>query len=114
MSESTAAAAVLAPLTTPELEELLARLALPSPAVDDASRIDRLRVLERIKNAACATQAHEAVAFETSQLATQEAAGVPAHRRGRGIADQIALARMESPHNVGRQLTTQVLGNQTG
>ncbi len=104
MSESTAAATVLEPLGVTELQLLLTRLALPSPEVDDDARIDRLRVLERIKNAVCATQAAEAVAFEASQLAAQEAAGVPAHRRGRGIADQIALARMESPHKGSRLL----------
>lgn len=104
MSESSASTTVLEPLATPELEQLLARLALPSPAVDDAARIDRIRALEQIKNAACAAQAHESVTFAESQLAAQEAAGVPAHRRGRGIADQVALARMASPHQGSRHL----------
>lgn len=104
MSESSASTTVLEPLATPELEQLLARLSLPSPAVDDAARIDRIRALEQIKNAACAAQAHESVTFAESQLAAQEAAGVPAHRRGRGIADQVALARMASPHQGSRHL----------
>lgn len=104
MSESIASTPLLEPLGVQELEQVLARLTLPSPANDDAERIERLRAMEQVKNALCAAQAHESVAFETSQLAVQEAAGIPAHRRGRGIADQIALARMASPHQGSRYL----------
>ena len=58
---------------------------------------DKVAALEQLKAAAAAAQAHLAVALEASQLAGQEAAGVPASRRGRGIAAQVALARRESP-----------------
>ena len=40
--------------------------------------------------------------FDKSQRGRQEAAGVPAARRGRGMAERVALARRESPHR-GRQ-----------
>lgn len=53
--------------------------------------------LELIKNAAAAAQARLSVRAEELLLAEQEAAGVPASRLGRGIADQIGLARHESP-----------------
>ncbi len=50
-------------------------------------------MLERIKAATAAAQARVTVAFEASQLARQEAAGVRREERGRGIGDQVALAR---------------------
>ena len=68
----------------------------------DAERIDQIRELEVLKCAAEAAQAVLAADFEASQRAHQAAAGVPAARQGRGIAEQVALARRESPHK-GRQ-----------
>jgi hypothetical protein len=59
----------------------------------DAHRIDLVRQLEQIKGAAAAAQARITVEFETSQLAQQDANDVSRRLRGRGIADQIALAR---------------------
>jgi hypothetical protein len=59
----------------------------------DAHRIDLLRQLEEIKGAAAAAQARITVQFEASQLAQQDAHGVSRKMRGRGIADQVALAR---------------------
>jgi len=68
----------------------------------DADRIDQIRALEELTCAAQAAQASLAVDFDASQRERAAAAGVPAQRRGRGIAEQIALARRESPHR-GRQ-----------
>lgn len=62
------------------------------------ARIDRICLLEQLKSAASAAQAHESVLFKRSQLAEKEAAGLPARERGKGIAAQVALARQESPH----------------
>lgn len=75
------------------------RVALGEVAHDltDTDRIDRLRALEELKGAACAAQAALATDFARSQRAEQAAAGVPAERRGRGVAAQVALARRESP-----------------
>ncbi|WP_121257316.1 HNH endonuclease signature motif containing protein [Nocardioides ferulae] len=81
-----------------ELEAMLEQLAnmadVPeqTPAAD-ATRVDQLALLERIKGAAAGLQARITRGFEASQLAQQEAAGVPARRLGRGIGDQVALAR---------------------
>ncbi|HET8603240.1 MAG TPA: DUF222 domain-containing protein [Marmoricola sp.] len=63
----------------------------------DGEKVAVLAALEQLKAAAAAAQAHLAVALEASQVAGQEVAGVPASRRGRGIAAQVALARRESP-----------------
>ncbi|HSV40540.1 MAG TPA: hypothetical protein VLI04_17385, partial [Nocardioidaceae bacterium] len=89
-------------ITTEELAAFVARLGHVSPAVDDAERIDRIRVMEQAKAALAAAQARETVAFKRSQLAAQDAAGVPARNRGKGISAQVALARRESPFKGGR------------
>jgi len=60
--------------------------------------IDLLRGLEDLKAAACATQADLAVRLDHTVRAREAAAGVAAARRGRGVAQQVALARRESPH----------------
>lgn len=59
----------------------------------DAHRINLINRLEALKAAAAAAQARVTVAFEASQLARQERAGVRRTERGRGIGDQVALAR---------------------
>ncbi|TPG18000.1 HNH endonuclease [Pedococcus bigeumensis] len=71
---------------------------------DDAERIDLISELESLKGAASAAQARLTVAFADSQEAGQEASGVRAGDRGRGVAAQIALARRESPHRGSRHL----------
>ncbi len=60
--------------------------------------IELIRALEDLKNAACAAQAVAAVRFARSQKAEQARRGVPAERVGQGVAEQVALARRESPH----------------
>lgn len=64
----------------------------------EADLIDGIAGFERLKRRAEAMQARMAAAFDASVRARQEAAGVPQEERGRGVADQIALARQESPH----------------
>jgi hypothetical protein len=73
--------------------------------VDDATRIDRIRLLEQLKAAAAAAQAVEAAAFATSQRAAQAIAGLPADRVGRGVAAQVGLARRISPHAAARYVS---------
>ena len=77
------------------LEELSAITGDPElmGGMADCHRIEQLRMLEQVKSAAAAAQARVTVAFEASQLARQEAAGVRRDQRGRGIGDQVALAR---------------------
>lgn len=74
-----------------------ALLRLPAD-VPDTERIDRIRLLENIKGAIAAAQAREAVALKRSVIAAEAERGVPASKRGRGVAAQVALARRESPH----------------
>ena len=77
----------------------LASAGLP---VDGAAMIDEIRDLEQLVCAAQARQARLAAEFDRSQRAAAADLGVPAERRSRGIAEQVALARRESPHR-GRQ-----------
>lgn len=72
--------------------------------LDDAARLDAIRSLERLVCVATAAQAALAADLDRSQCAEQEARGVPASRRGQGVAAQVAWARRESPHRAQRHL----------
>jgi hypothetical protein len=72
--------------------------------VDDATRVDRLRLLEELKAAASAAQARDAADLYASQRAVEAAADVPPAERGRGVAGQVALARRDSRFMGGRHL----------
>ncbi|GAA4428908.1 HNH endonuclease signature motif containing protein [Georgenia halophila] len=85
----------------------LAEASLPTINADtgDASAglIDLIAELEALKNTATAIQADAAVEVDKTRRGEEAERGVPAARRGRGVASEIALARRESPHR-GRQL----------
>ncbi|MDQ3273537.1 MAG: DUF222 domain-containing protein [Actinomycetota bacterium] len=89
-------------LTTGRLAALVAGLGRLDASVDDAERVEQIRLLEQLKAAAGAAQARVTAGFVTSQRATQRAAGVPAEQVGRGIAAQVGLARRESPARANR------------
>ena len=71
---------------------------------DEAALIDQIAALERVKSAAAAGQARAAAALDQLRRADEAAARVPASRRGRGVASEIALARRDSPARGGRHL----------
>ncbi len=91
-------------VTTDEVASWVSRLAVLTTDVDDAERVAQLGVLESVKAAAAAAQARVAVAFDGSQRAAQKAAGMPAAKLGAGVAEQVALARRESPSHGSRHL----------
>lgn len=62
-----------------------------------AERIDLIAGAEQLKGALAAVQARVSCAFDEAQRAAEAERGVPAGRRGRDVAAQIALARRESP-----------------
>ena len=72
--------------------------------VPDSERIDLIRGLEELKSAAAAAQARAASDFDLSQREEQAALGEPPSRLGRGVAEQVALARRDSPHRGGRHV----------
>src|SRR5438270_1289806 len=77
-------------------------LAQAGPDPEDPARIERIAALETLIAAAAAARALDTAAFVASQRAVQAGAGVPPERVGRGIAEQVALARRISPHRAGR------------
>jgi hypothetical protein len=77
---------------------------LQGECFDDADRIDRIRAVDRAVAALAASQVVDAAEFYESQLVEQEQLGVPARRRGRGIADQLGLATKRSPVVASRRL----------
>ena len=74
------------------------------PAADESALIEHIAELERVKSAAAAGQARAAAALDSARRAAEAAAGVPTARRGRGLANEIALARRDSPARGGRHL----------
>ncbi len=91
-------------LTTVELAGLVARLASLNAEVADAERITQLDFLERLKGAAAAAQARVSVELDSSQREVQARQGMPAEQLGRGVADQVALARRDSKVKGSRHL----------
>ncbi|HYU83232.1 MAG TPA: DUF222 domain-containing protein, partial [Kribbellaceae bacterium] len=87
-----------------ELTAWVARLGALPDAVDDAERIDRIAVLERLRGAVAAAQARETSGFADSQAAARAAAGLPERLHGRGVAEQVGLARGMSPAAAARQV----------
>jgi uncharacterized protein DUF222/HNH endonuclease len=97
-----AAAGAVALLDAPAIDRWTEALRAVDPDAGDAERIDQIRALERAKCAAEAAQAVLAAAFDGSQRAKAAGRGVVGSRQGRGVAEQVAAARRESPH-LGRQ-----------
>ncbi len=104
MQSSTADQKAEVPAAVAAVRDFHAGLRDLAAGLDDAGRIELIAALEDLKSGAAAAQARASVDFEASQRAAQAAAGVPAARRGRGIAGQVALARKESPHRGGRRV----------
>ena len=73
-------------------------------AAGESALIERIAELERVKSAAAAGQARAAAALESARRGAEAEAGVPAARRGRGLAHEIALARRDSPARGSRHL----------
>lgn len=90
--------------TTQRLGRWVGELACVDVPADDVAMIDELRALEELKCAAEARQAELALVFDASQRGRQSQQRVPAARQGRGVAEQIALARRVSPHQGKRLL----------
>lgn len=79
-------------------------LATVDPTADESALIERIAELETAKSAAAAGQARAAAELDALRRATEAAAGVPATRRGRGVAGEVALARRDAPSRGSRHL----------
>lgn len=75
---------------------------------DPDSTEEELRIqverLERMKSAAAAAQARATALWRSKRRAAEAANGVPAAKRGRGLAGEVALARHDSPARGGTHL----------
>ena len=78
--------------------------AVSGDGVDEAGLIDHLTALEELKGAVAAAQARVTVALVNARTRHEAANGVPANRRGQGLASEIALAKRQSPHRGARDL----------
>ncbi|RZT25296.1 uncharacterized protein DUF222 [Mycobacterium sp. BK558] len=63
----------------------------------EAELRDLVTRCERLKAAAAAAQARATAAWAAQRRAAEDAAGVPARKRGRGLTSEIALARLDAP-----------------
>jgi hypothetical protein len=95
------APAVLARLVTTAMA-LLTDLDVSS--YHEESALAAITSLERLKRAAAASQARLSVRADELARRRQRDEGVSVERIGAGVAAQIALARLESPHRGGRDL----------
>ena len=77
---------------------------MADPLAGEARLVERIAVLERQKSAAAAEQAVLTAEFDAMRRVREAEAGVPAARRGKGLASEIALARRDSPSRGGRHL----------
>ncbi|WP_066902859.1 HNH endonuclease [Millisia brevis] len=84
--------------TAEEIRRGTMRLAATGGPATQADRITMLRRLEELTSAAAGLQAQVAADLDRCGRSEAACAGVPADRRGRGIAAQVAPARRESPH----------------
>lgn len=74
------------------------------PLAEEAALVEQIAWLEQVKSAAAAGQARAAAVLDAKRRAEEAAAGVPAAKRGRGVASEVALARRDSPWRGGRHL----------
>lgn len=91
-------------LQTADLSVVAVTLARLPVAVSEAENIERIRLLEELKAVCAAVQARETFAFDEARRNAEAGRGVPAARRGRGVASEIALARNDSPSRGSRHL----------
>ncbi len=74
------------------------------PLADETELVAAIAELERLKSAAAAGQARAAAKLDAYRREEEAAAGVPAKKRGRGVASEVALARRDSPSRGNRHL----------
>lgn len=102
--------------TVADLDDLLVRLGLVSlpdttdttasdaDTASETTLIDTLAVLERLERAAAAARARVTEHLVRVRTAREAAQGVPAARRCRGLAAEVALALRASPHRGAREV----------
>lgn len=96
------------------LAAMIEKLTSMPPTTEAAAGIEVIGLLESLKAVAGAAQARQTVVFVESRYAEQTAAGVPTKQVGRGVADEVGLAKRCSPFHArkyvgwARTLTTEL------
>lgn len=90
-------------LTNEILAEVASGLGVLGDAASDVELVERIAILERLKNAAAAAQARTATVLRELRDEEQRAAGGPTTKTAASVACEVALARRESPYR-GRML----------
>ncbi|MFC7406056.1 HNH endonuclease [Georgenia alba] len=90
-------------LTEKLVRQVRTRLAEGRLPTEPGALVGLIGELEQLKATASAVQADASVHLDGARREEERIAGVPARRRGRGVATEIALARRESTHR-GRNL----------
>lgn len=88
----------------PTLDDMVAQLIGMRSAANDFDKISQIETLEKLESALVHARAAITADFDRSQREEQLRAKVRSRERGRGIADQIALARRISPAKASREL----------
>ncbi|YAL83858.1 DUF222 domain-containing protein [Dermacoccaceae bacterium W4C1] len=83
-------------------------LGAAAPIDDPAAAIDRIAALQRLIHRCEGALAAQQAAFAAHQHEAQREAGVPARRRGGGIAEQVGFARGLSPATAARRVASSV------
>ena len=86
------------------VEHMFEELAAVDPIADEAALVRRIAELEHAKSAAAAGQARNTALLDAKRRAAEAANEIPAAKRGRGLASEIALARRDSPNRGARHL----------
>lgn len=84
--------------------EVLAALVRTPVAETEGEAFERIRAYEELKAALAGAQARETVRARELREAAETERGVPAERRCRGFASEVALARRESPSRGSRHV----------
>lgn len=88
--------AVLSSLDAAGVEAVVERLRGLGGPLDEPEAIDQIAALERLKSAAAAAQARVTATLHEGRVARETDEGVPAAERGRGLGEEVGLARRES------------------
>lgn len=85
-------------------EAILAAPRAATPAHDESALVGCVTRAEQMMASLGAVQRRASVAYRDSRIAVQRAAGVRAAHLGRGVAEEIGLARRISPVQAGNQI----------
>ncbi len=94
------------PANRDTIEHMFESSFIVDPDATEAALVDQLAAMARATATLAATQVRVTALLEAKRLARESAQGVPAARRGRGLASEVGLARKASPWHGAKFLKT--------